>query len=154
MKIPGPPAANSDFVQLSRMSEETGQTKKQVTKEVKQVPTEAVQLKEAVVKVGSLESTLAQKTKEVGKILDKKEEEYVRLQFERNSILSQYPNVSSRNKEIVKRIENMNNMLKKMIKSTPMDAALKLPFKSAPKSAAERKRESRMAKLIGKGTGN
>ena len=51
----------------------------------------------------SLEATLGQKAEEAGKELEDDEQEYVRLQFERNSLMRQYPNASDRNKEVVDR---------------------------------------------------
>ena len=44
----------------------------------------------------SLEATLGQKEEEAGKELEDDEQEYVRLQFERNLLMCQYPNASDR----------------------------------------------------------
>ena len=47
--------------------------------------------------------TLALKAEEAGKVLDAKEEEYVRLQFERNELLQLFPNSESREEHITKK---------------------------------------------------
>ena len=94
----------------------------------------------------SLEATLVEKAQAAGKELNEFEQEYVRLQFEKNSLMRQYPNASARSKEIVKQIQDLQNLVKKFAKGRPKDDPLKLAFKSSPtKSDTERKKASRMA---------
>ena len=84
---------------------------------------------------------------QAGHKLGKEEKEYIGLQFERNSLLSQYPIATARTRDVVKRIQNLYNLVKKMEKGRPEYDALKLPYKSPiPMSAAERKKASRLAK--------
>lgn len=95
----------------------------------------------------SLEATLVEKSQAAGRELNEFEQQYVRLQFKRNSLVRQYPNVSARNKEIVNRIQHMKDLVKKFSKGRPKDDPLKLPFKSTTTmTTAEKKRASRMAK--------
>ena len=71
----------------------------------------------------------------------------MRIQFERNSLVGQYPKVSSRNKHVVKRIQDLKDMVKKLGKGRPIDDPLKLPFRSEPPmSAVERMKVFRMKK--------
>ena len=46
----------------------------------------------------SVESLLASKAEEMGRVLTSREEEYVRLQVERNEIVTQFPHSESRGK--------------------------------------------------------
>ena len=60
--------------------------------------------------------------------------------------MRQYPNASARNKEMIKQIQDLQNLVKKFAKGRPKDDPLKLAFKSSPPmSDAERKKASRMA---------
>ena len=87
----------------------------------------------------SVESLLASKTEEMGRVLTSREEEYVRLQVERNELVTQFPHSESRGKEVLKSLQRIKNRLKKLAKGRPADDVLKLPLKSAePKTAAER----------------
>merc|ERR1712130_829337 len=89
-----------------------------------------------------LESMIARKTEEAGKVLDAKEEEYVRLQVERNQLPQLYPHSESRAEEVLKRIQ-------KLAKGRPKDDFLKIPFKSTqPKPDAERKSAERRNKSL------
>ena len=87
----------------------------------------------------SVESLLASKAEEMGRVLTSREEEYVRLQVERNEIVTQFPHSESRGKEVLKSLQRIKNRIKKLAKGRPADDVLKLPLKSAePKTAAER----------------
>ena len=87
----------------------------------------------------SVESLLASKAEEMGRVLTSREEEYVRLQVERNELVTQFPHSESRGKEVLKSLQRIKNRLKKLAKGRPADDVLKLPLKSAePKTAAER----------------
>ena len=77
-----------------------------------------------------MESIIARKAVEAGKTLDAKEEEYVRLQVERNQLLQLFPQSESRVKEVLKRIQQIKNRIKKLAKGRPKDDFLKIPFKS------------------------
>ena len=93
--------------------------------------------------------TLALKAEEAGKVLDSKEEEYVRLQFERNELLQLFPNSESREEHITKKLQKIKDRVKKLAKNRPTDDILKLPFRSGqPKSAAERKSIERKNKSV------
>ena len=97
----------------------------------------------------SVESIIARKAEEAGKLLDAKEEEYVRLQVERNQLLELFPDSESRAEEVLKRIQQIKNRIKKLSKGRPKDDLFKIPFKSAqPKSAAERKSAERRHKSL------
>ena len=97
----------------------------------------------------SLEATLVQKAQAAGKELDEFQQEYVRLQFERNSLRRQYPKSSDRNKEIVKQIRDLENLVQKFGKGRPKDDPLLLPFKqTTTMTTAEKKAASRVAKTI------
>ena len=109
------------------------------------IPVPAIQICSSSDPVVSLEATLCQKTIDAGKELDYEEKEYVRLQFEKNLLVSQYPKLSDRKKDVVKRLQDLKNILKKIEKTRPVDDPLKLPFKKTTSTAAERKRTSRMA---------
>ena len=92
---------------------------------------------------------IARKTEEAGKVLDAKEEEYVRLQVERNQLLQLYPHSESRAEEVLKRIQQIKNRIKKLAKGRPKDDFLKIPFKSTqPKPDAERKSAERRNKSL------
>ena len=87
----------------------------------------------------SVESLLASKAEEMGRVLTSREEEYVRLQVERNEIVTQFPHSESRGKEVLKSLQRIKNRIKKLAKGRPADDVLKLPLRSAePKTAAER----------------
>ena len=87
----------------------------------------------------SVESLLASKAEEMGRVLTSREEEYVRLQVERNEIVTQFPHSESRGNEVLKSLQRIKNRIKKLAKGRPADDVLKLPLRSAePKTAAER----------------
>ena len=86
-----------------------------------------------------MESIIARKAEEAGKVLDAKEEEYVRLQVERNQLLQLFPQSESRAEDVLKRIQQIKDRIKKLTKGRPKEDLLKIPFKSTqPKSGAER----------------
>ena len=86
-----------------------------------------------------MEALLARKTEEMGGVLTSREEEYVRLQVERNDLVMQFPQSESRGEEVVKRLQRIKNRLKKLTKGRPVGDVLKLPLRSdQPKTAAER----------------
>ena len=63
--------------------------------------------------------------------------------------MQQYPKASDRNKEIVKKIQDLKNLVKKFAKGRPKDDPLLLPFKqTATMTTAEKKAASRVAKTI------
>lgn len=96
-----------------------------------------------------MEEILALKAEESGKALSTEEEEYVRLQFERNSLIRLFPNSEDRDEDMIKRIQKIKDRVKKLAKNRPTDDVLKLPFKSAqPKSAAVRKANERKKKSL------
>ena len=61
-----------------------------------------------------MESIIAHKAEEAGKVLDPKEEEYVRLQVERNQLLELFPHSKSRAEEVLKRIQQIKDRIKKI----------------------------------------
>ena len=92
----------------------------------------------------SVEALLARKTEEMGGVLTSREEEYVRLQVERNDLVMQFPQSESRGEEVVKRLQRIKNRLKKLTKGRPVGDVLKLPLRSdQPKTAAERTAKKR-----------
>ena len=92
----------------------------------------------------SVEALLERKAEEMGGVLTSREEEYVRLQVERNELVLQFPHRESRGEEVLKRLQKTKNRLKKLAKGRPVDDVLKLPLKSEdPKTAAERTRSKR-----------
>ena len=98
----------------------------------------------AIVIQEPLDALLALKAGEMGRVLTSKEDEYLRLQVERNELVLKFPNTESRGEEVLKTLQRIKNRLKKLAKGRPVDDVLKLPLKSeAPKSAAERKRDQR-----------
>ena len=92
----------------------------------------------------SVEALLERKAEEKGGVLTSREEEYVRLQVERNHLVLQFPSSESRGEEVLKRLQRIKDRLKKLAKGRPVDDVLKLPLKSKePKTAAERTRSKR-----------
>ena len=92
----------------------------------------------------SVEALLVRKAEEIGRVLTSREEEYLRLQVERNELVLQFPHAESRGEEVLQTLQKMKNRLKKLAKGRPVDDVLKLPLKSEPpKSAAERKSDQR-----------
>ena len=79
------------------------------------------------------------KAAEMGRVLSAREEEYVRLQVERNQLVLQFPCTESRGEEVRKTLQKIKDRLKKLVKGRPVDDVLKLPLRSdQPKTAAER----------------
>ena len=92
----------------------------------------------------SVEALLVRKAEEIGRVLTSREEEYLRLQVERNELVLQFPYTESRGEEVRKTLQRIKDRLKKLAKGRPVDDVLKLPLKSEPpKSAAERKSDQR-----------
>ena len=84
---------------------------------------------------------------DAGHQLEEVEQNYVRLQVERNALVQEHPNAKARTKEVRARIQHLKDMVKKLAKDRPADDPLKIMFKSTPPmSPAERMRASRMAK--------
>ena len=73
----------------------------------------------------------------------------MRLQYERNALVQENPQAKARKKDIVTRIQQLKDQVKKLAKDRPDDDPLKLKMKSSPpRSAAERKRASRMNQSV------
>ena len=73
----------------------------------------------------------------------------MKLQVERNQLLQLFPQSESRAEEVLKRIQQIKDRIKKLAKGRPKDDLLKIPFKSTqPKSAAERKSAERRNKSL------
>ena len=73
----------------------------------------------------------------------------MKLQVERNQLLQLFPQSESRAEEVLKRIQQIKDRIKKLAKGRPKDDLLKIPFKSTqPKSAAERKSAERGNKSL------
>ena len=87
----------------------------------------------------SVEALLVRKAALLGRDLSAREEEYLRLQVERNELVLRCPHVESRGEEVLKTLQRIKNRLKKLAKGRPVDDVLKLPLRSdQPKTAAER----------------
>ena len=79
------------------------------------------------------------KAGEIGRVLTAREEEYLRLQVERNELVLQFPDTESRGEEVLKTLQRIKNRLKKLAKGRPLDDVLKLPLRpDQPKTGAER----------------
>ena len=92
----------------------------------------------------SVEALLTRKAEEMGRVLTSREEEYLRLQVERNELVLQFPHTESRGEDVLQTLQRIKNRLKKLAKGRPVDDVLKLPLRSEPpKSAAERKSDQR-----------
>ena len=79
------------------------------------------------------------KAGEIGRVLTAREEEYLRLQVERNELVLQFPDTKSRGEEVLKTLQRIKNRLKKLAKDRPVDDVLKLPLRpDQPKTGAER----------------
>ena len=87
----------------------------------------------------SVEDLLVRKAGEIGRVLTAREEEYLRLQVERNELVLQFPDTKSRGEEVLKTLQRIKNRLKKLAKDRPVDDVLKLPLRpDQPKTGAER----------------
>ena len=87
----------------------------------------------------SVEAILVLKAAELGRVLSAREDEYLRLQVERNDLVLRFPHAESRGEEVLKTLQRIKNRLKKLAKGRPVDDVLKLPLRSdQPKTAAER----------------
>ena len=79
------------------------------------------------------------KAGEIGRVLTAREEEYLRLQVERNELVLQFPDTKSRGEEVLKTLQRIKNRLKKLAKDRPVDDVLKLPLRpDQSKTGAER----------------
>ena len=79
------------------------------------------------------------KAGEIGRVLTAREEEYLRLQVERNELVLQFPDTESRGEEVLKTLQRIKNRLKKLAKDRPVDDVLKLPLRpDQSKTGAER----------------
>ena len=79
------------------------------------------------------------KAGEIGRVLTAREEEYLRLQVERNELVLQFPDTESRGEEVLKTLQRIKNRIKKLAKGRPLDDVLKLPLRpDKPKNGAER----------------
>ena len=87
----------------------------------------------------SVEALLVRKAEEIGRVLTSREEEYLRLQVERNELVLQFPDTKSRGEEVLKTLQRIKNRLKKLAKDRPVDDVLKLPLRpDQSKTGAER----------------
>ena len=92
----------------------------------------------------SVEALLVRKAAEMGGVLSAREEEYLRLQVERNQLVLEFPHTESRGEDVQKMIQKIKDRLKKLAKGRPVDDVLKLPLRSdQPKTAAERTAKKR-----------
>ena len=111
-------------------------TLRQSSKAVK-LSTKAVKLSTMVHE--SVEDLLVRKAGEIGRVLTAREEEYLRLQVERNELVLQFPDTKSRGEEVLKTLQRIKNRIKKLAKGRPLDDVLKLPLRpDQPKTGAER----------------
>ena len=79
------------------------------------------------------------KAGEIGRVLTAREEEYLRLQVERNELVLQFPDTESRGEEVLKTLQRIKHRIKKLAKDRPVDDVLKLPLRpDQPKTGAAR----------------